>query len=339
MSRWDILLDRTNQAKIKTDYVNEVNKENEKKYWKERCDKAQDKFFDMIKAEELKEIFDLFEALGGPRFYWEHELGRHPYEVNPQWKAVCPDSRWESGPDYTEDLDMDRIGIGHRHGSGKVAFVPCLRMRIDDPEWGMKWNYLTVEMYLNKDNHIISHQDMYLRHGGSSGADFNAIDENKRTGIIYEHFVKAYPEFIKNFERIAENVIQQKEMKLENIELPVLHSEKDIPEDVLSTFETYCIKDGVSYAMNETKDELYAINSSLSDHDINTLLKSAINKHEFDAGDQVYLYADDDELHYHLEELFDQYLNAPDDFDFVSEEFESGLEQYQDEIGKNEMEL
>ena len=35
MSRWDILLDRTNQAKIKTDYVNEVNKENEKKYWKE----------------------------------------------------------------------------------------------------------------------------------------------------------------------------------------------------------------------------------------------------------------------------------------------------------------
>lgn len=91
----------------------------------------------MIKAEELKEIFDLFEALGGPRFYWEHELGRHPYEVNPQWKAVCPDSRWESGPDYTEDLDMDRIGIGHRHGSGKVAFVPCLRMRIDDPEWGM----------------------------------------------------------------------------------------------------------------------------------------------------------------------------------------------------------
>ena len=31
MSRWDILLDRTNQAKIKTDYVNEVNKENEKK--------------------------------------------------------------------------------------------------------------------------------------------------------------------------------------------------------------------------------------------------------------------------------------------------------------------
>ena len=35
MSRWDILLDRTNQAKIKTDYVNEVNKENEKKYWKD----------------------------------------------------------------------------------------------------------------------------------------------------------------------------------------------------------------------------------------------------------------------------------------------------------------
>lgn len=30
MSRWDILLDRTNQAKIKTDYVNEVNKENKK---------------------------------------------------------------------------------------------------------------------------------------------------------------------------------------------------------------------------------------------------------------------------------------------------------------------
>lgn len=203
----------------------------------------------------------------------------------------------------------------------------------------MKWNYLTVEMYLNKDNHIISHQDMYLRHGGSSGADFNRIDENKRTGIIYEHFVKAYPEFIKNFERIAENEIQKKEMSLENVELPILHSEKEIPEDVLSTFETYCIKDGVSYAMNETKDELYAINSNLSDHDINTLLKSAINKHEFDAGDQVYLYADDDELHYHLEELFDQYLDAPEDFDFVSEEFENGLEQYQDEIGKNEMEL
>lgn len=34
MSRWDILLDRTNQAKIKTDYVNEVNKENEKKIGK-----------------------------------------------------------------------------------------------------------------------------------------------------------------------------------------------------------------------------------------------------------------------------------------------------------------
>lgn len=70
MSRWDILLDRTNQAKIKTDYVNEVNKENEKKYWKERCDKAQNKFFEMIKAEELKEIFDLFAALGKPHYYW-----------------------------------------------------------------------------------------------------------------------------------------------------------------------------------------------------------------------------------------------------------------------------
>lgn len=138
---------------------------------------------------------------------------------------------------------------------------------------------------------------------------------------------------VEKFKRVQKEVERLANNKLEKMELP------DIPEDVLSTFETYCIKDGVSYAMNETKDELYAINSSLSDHDINTLLKSAINKHEFDAGDQVYLYADDDELHYHLEELFDQYLDAPDDFDFVSEEFESGLEQYQDEIGKNEMEL
>ena len=80
MSRWDILLDRTNQTKIKTDYVNEVNKENEKKYWKERCDKAQDKFFDMIKAEELKEIFDLYEALGTPLYYWKHSLGHYPTE-------------------------------------------------------------------------------------------------------------------------------------------------------------------------------------------------------------------------------------------------------------------
>ncbi|MFR3063228.1 MAG: hypothetical protein ACLTL6_14875 [Holdemanella porci] len=75
----------------------------------------------MIKAEELKEIFDLYEALGGPRFYWEHELGRHPYEVNPQWKDVCPDSRWAGGPDYMEDRDLDRIGIGTRHGSGRIA--------------------------------------------------------------------------------------------------------------------------------------------------------------------------------------------------------------------------
>ena len=213
------------------------------------------------------------------------------------------------------------------------------QLTFDDPDWGINWNYLSVEIYLNKDNHIILHQDGYSYSDRHSVDVFNAMDENKRTAIIYEHFVAAYPEFIKNFERIAENEIQKKEMSLENVELPVLHSEKDILEDVLSTFETYCIKDGISYAMNETKDELYAINSSLSDHDINTLLKSAINKHEFDAGDQVYLYADDDELHYHLEELFDQYLDAPDDFDFVSEEFESGLEQYQDEIGKNEMEL
>ena len=40
-----------------------------------------------------------------------------------------------------------------------------------------------------------------------------------------------------------------------------------------------------------------------------------------------------------MEELFDQYLDTPEDFDYVSEEFENGLEQYQDEIGKNEMEL
>lgn len=339
MSRWDILLDRTNQAKIKTDYVNEVNKENEKKYWKERCDKAQDKFFDMIKAEELKEIFDLFEALGKPHYYWKHSLGHYPTENMPQWKDVCPDSRWEGGPDYTEDRDLDRIGIGTRNASGRMASMPCLRMRIDDPEWGMKWNYLSVEMHLNKENHIISHQSIYSNHNGDGMVEFNAIDENKRTGIIYEHFVKAYPEFIKNFERIAENEIQKKEMSLENVELPILHSEKDILEDVLSTFETYCIKDGVSYAMNETKDELYAINSELSDHDINTLLKGAINKHQFDASDQVYLYADDDQLHYHLEELFDQYLDAPGDFDYISEEFENGLEQYQDEIGKDEMEL
>lgn len=144
MSRWDVLLDRTNQAKIKTDYVNEVNKENEKKYWKERCDKAQDKFFDMIKAEELKEIFDLFEALGKPHYYWKHSLGHYPTENMPQWKDVCPDSRWEGGPDYTEDRDLDRIGIGTRNASGRMASMPCLRMRIDDPEWGMKWNYLTV---------------------------------------------------------------------------------------------------------------------------------------------------------------------------------------------------
>lgn len=227
MSRWDILLDRTNQAKIKTEYVNEVNKENEKKYWKERCDKAQDKFFDMIKAEELKEIFDLFEALGGPRFYWEHELGRHPYEVNPQWKDVCPDSRWAGGPDYTEDRDLDRIGIGTRHGSGRIAYIPCLRMRFDDPDWGINWNYLSVEIYLNKDNHIILHQDGYSYSDRHSVDVFNAMDENKRTAIIYEHFVKAYPEFIKNFERIAENEIQKKEMSLENVELPILHSEKD----------------------------------------------------------------------------------------------------------------
>lgn len=101
MSRWDVLLDRTNQAKIKTDYVNEVNKENEKKYWKERCDKAQDKFFDMIKAEELKEIFDLFEALGKPHYYWKHSLGHYPTENMPQWKDVCPDSRWEPFSHFT----------------------------------------------------------------------------------------------------------------------------------------------------------------------------------------------------------------------------------------------
>lgn len=339
MSRWDVLLDRTNQTKIKTDYAKEVNKQKENEYWKERCDKAHDKFSDMIKAEELKEIFDLYKALGTPKYYWKHSIGHYPTENNPQWKDVCPDSRWESGPDYTEDRDMERVGIGTRHGSGRIAYIPCLRMRIDDPDWGMDWNYLSVELYLNKDNHIILHQDGYSYTDKHSVAVFNAMDENKRDAIIYEHFVAAYPEFIKNFERIAENEIQKKEMSLENVELPVLHTEKDTPEDVLSTFETYCIKDGVSYAINETKDELYAINSSLSDHDINILLKSAINKHQFDASDQVYLYADDDELHYHLEELFDQYLDAPDDFDYVSEEFENGLEQYQDELGKNEMEL
>lgn len=94
------------------------------------------------------------------------------------------------------------------------------------------------------------------------------------------------------------------------------------------------VKGGVSglwekeQAEYDQKEQLYA-----------DLLKSAINKHEFDAGDQVYLYADDDKLHHHLEELFDQYLDTPEDFDYVSEEFENGLEQYQDEIGKNEMEL
>ena len=89
---------------LTTDLINAE----EKKYWKERCDKAQNKFFDMIKAEELKEIFDLFAALGKPHYYWEHSLGHYPTENMPQWKDVCPDSRWEGGPDYTEDRDFDR---------------------------------------------------------------------------------------------------------------------------------------------------------------------------------------------------------------------------------------
>lgn len=37
--------------------------------------------------------------------------------------------------------------------------------------------------------------------------------------------------------------------------------------------------------------------------------------------------------------MFAQIRDAPEDFDYMSEEFENGLEQFQDEIGKNEMEL
>ena len=37
--------------------------------------------------------------------------------------------------------------------------------------------------------------------------------------------------------------------------------------------------------------------------------------------------------------VFHSAKDISEDFDYVSEEFENGLEQYQDEIGKNEMEL
>lgn len=36
MNQWDILLDRINQNKFKADYVDELNKENEKKYWEDK---------------------------------------------------------------------------------------------------------------------------------------------------------------------------------------------------------------------------------------------------------------------------------------------------------------
>ncbi len=36
MNQWNILLDRINQNKLKTNYVGELNKENEKKYWEDQ---------------------------------------------------------------------------------------------------------------------------------------------------------------------------------------------------------------------------------------------------------------------------------------------------------------
>ena len=36
MNQWDILLDRINQNKFKADYVDELNKENEKTYWEDK---------------------------------------------------------------------------------------------------------------------------------------------------------------------------------------------------------------------------------------------------------------------------------------------------------------
>ena len=36
MNQWDILLDRINQNKLKADYVDKLNKEDEKKYWEDQ---------------------------------------------------------------------------------------------------------------------------------------------------------------------------------------------------------------------------------------------------------------------------------------------------------------
>lgn len=333
MSSWDELLKRTNSANQKEEYIKNVEKQNEEYYWDKRYEKAKDEFNKTFILKELQKIFDLHKAIGGQR-YWKGYYGKP--EENIEWKDLCPDSRYS---EESADDDLNRIGIGTRHASGPSASTPCLRMRIGGNEWKINIAYVEAELFLYNDK-IAWNRRVQLKHGDDwAKYDFRALPEKKKDAIIFERFVEAYPTFVKQFERMVTNEIRKKEECLENVEIPDSHFESEQSEDILSTFETYCIKDGISYSMNEAGNELYAINNSLSDHDINVLLNGAINKHQYDAGDQVYLYADDNELHYHLEELFDQYLECSDDFEYISEEFESGLEQYQEEIGNAEMEL
>lgn len=66
MNQWDILLDRINQNKFETGYVDELNKENEKKYWEDQMwTKALSKQADTL-CDRLFECFedmDPYEAM------------------------------------------------------------------------------------------------------------------------------------------------------------------------------------------------------------------------------------------------------------------------------------
>ena len=234
-----------------------------------------------------------------------------------------------------------------------IEEIPSIKLKLDDKVTYISGNGLyettaEVVMKLKYDadgNYKIRFNCNYKRvdEKYSSWKKLGNTEQEKiiRTKIL-NSFCDKLPEFMVECEHIFTEFLNEQKELYGNVNLSQGDKVEEKEEKQLSMLESefdkytvYCrTGNDKTYLLDEDGDTLYCVDSTLGMDEAVILINHA-KEYNIDSenGRKAYIFCTDTENRDRLEELWDVYNDEPDYYYDISEEFESGFEQYCDEVG------
>lgn len=177
-------------------------------------------------------------------------------------------------------------------------------------------------------------------------SSWKGLGDTERAKIIKSKMLNSFcdklPEFMVECEHIFTEFLNEQKELYGNVNLSQGDKVEEKEEKQLSMLESefdkytvYCrTGNDKTYLLDEDGDTLYCVDSTLGMDEAVILINHA-KEYNIDSenGRKAYIFCTDTENRDRLEELWDVYNDEPDYYYDISEEFESGFEQYCDEVG------